>query len=227
MCPQSFCTFFWWSHTAIPDPVTRKETIHWFRSELERNRDLTDVVSQGTFFLLSGSCNFVVSNWNQCQDDPTRNTAHLTIILWLNFFMLHLIMEVNADLLTLNPGIAYHSLSPALLTPSFSINWNYDQINFDVHLHTSTQAQWNRHLYFTYHLMRRSLPWVVRVWFSIVHAPYAKDYRVKPAIARDSMFWRVSHIFLTWIQEAYCAAWRNLYNCSNLVVVPRSNFLHR
>jgi Complex 1 protein (LYR family) len=32
--------------TGIPDPVTRKETIHWFRSEFERNRDLTDVVSR-------------------------------------------------------------------------------------------------------------------------------------------------------------------------------------
>ncbi|KAF8807564.1 hypothetical protein BYT27DRAFT_7100046 [Phlegmacium glaucopus] len=28
----------------IPDPVTRRETIHWFRSEFERNRDLTDVL---------------------------------------------------------------------------------------------------------------------------------------------------------------------------------------
>lgn len=38
--------FFFDDHTGIPDPVTRKETIHWFRSEFERNRDLTDVVSQ-------------------------------------------------------------------------------------------------------------------------------------------------------------------------------------
>ena len=69
-------------HTGIRDPVTRKETIQWFRSELERNRDLTDAVSLGYFFLQSGSCNFVVSNRNQSQDDPTRNTAHFTIILW-------------------------------------------------------------------------------------------------------------------------------------------------
>lgn len=33
-------------HAGIPDPVTRRETIHWFRSEFERNRDLTDVVRQ-------------------------------------------------------------------------------------------------------------------------------------------------------------------------------------
>ncbi|KAF8167940.1 hypothetical protein B0H34DRAFT_792608 [Crassisporium funariophilum] len=27
----------------IPDPVTRKETVAWIRSEFERNRHLTDV----------------------------------------------------------------------------------------------------------------------------------------------------------------------------------------
>ena len=59
---QFLCTFFFHDHTGIPDPVTRKETIQWFRSELERNRYLTDVVSLSQFFLLSGSCNFVVSN---------------------------------------------------------------------------------------------------------------------------------------------------------------------
>lgn len=29
---------------AIPDPVTRRETVAWIRAEFERNRHLTDVV---------------------------------------------------------------------------------------------------------------------------------------------------------------------------------------
>ena len=48
--PVPLCTLFiddlGTTHTGIPDPVTRKETIQWFRSEFERNRDLTDVVSR-------------------------------------------------------------------------------------------------------------------------------------------------------------------------------------
>jgi hypothetical protein len=45
-CALSASINFFDDHTGIPDPVTRKQTIHWFRSEFERNRELTDVVSR-------------------------------------------------------------------------------------------------------------------------------------------------------------------------------------
>jgi hypothetical protein len=32
------------THTAIPDPAARKETITWIRAEFERNRHITDLV---------------------------------------------------------------------------------------------------------------------------------------------------------------------------------------
>lgn len=40
--PQLNCPFD--SPTVIPDPVTRKETVAWIRSEFERNGNLSDVV---------------------------------------------------------------------------------------------------------------------------------------------------------------------------------------
>jgi hypothetical protein len=32
------------THTGIPDPVARKETISWIRVEFERNKHITDLV---------------------------------------------------------------------------------------------------------------------------------------------------------------------------------------
>ena len=50
-CACSLCLYFFFDGhmQGIPDPVTRKETIYWFRNEIERNRDLTDVVRQRSF----------------------------------------------------------------------------------------------------------------------------------------------------------------------------------
>ena len=41
------------THTAIPDPVARKETISWIRAEFERNRHITDLVRSHLKYTLS------------------------------------------------------------------------------------------------------------------------------------------------------------------------------
>jgi len=73
-CALLICLhFFLMATQGIPDPVTRRETIHWFRSEFERNRDLTDVVCDRQFlsaFRFMQFCSFkskLISRWRNAK----------------------------------------------------------------------------------------------------------------------------------------------------------------
>ena len=70
---------------AIPDPTTRKETVAWIRSEFERHRNETDIVSVPS--LVEGNSLFInISSFNFTSKPIPKGTNSFARSFWSSRF---------------------------------------------------------------------------------------------------------------------------------------------
>ena len=68
------------STSVIPDPVTRKETISWIRTEFERNKYLTDEVRPFFVFGWSISSSLSGPHWREIKAWQARIEANASLV---------------------------------------------------------------------------------------------------------------------------------------------------